>query len=235
MATKKQIDANRRNAKKSTGPRTPEGKRRVSQNAIKHGLCASQVVIPGEDEAEFERLRDGFVETLEPRDEVELALVRQMVTAEWRLRRIDRVESATIKHLLRQRKDIESCRKPEDRTPGDDGDLAKVVIYADAVQGDALSKYARYSNACNRQFHRAYKLLKERPVEPEPEGPGPDKTETDNTKPVSENSYENQRDTAFFTKPNGPHAPPDPQPNPGHQPPETRPSPSSHAKHPIDP
>ena len=66
MATIKQVNANRQNAKKSTGPRTPEGKRRVSQNAIKHGLSASEVVLPGEDAAEFERMRDGFVETLEP-------------------------------------------------------------------------------------------------------------------------------------------------------------------------
>ncbi|MCP5118165.1 MAG: hypothetical protein GY953_45710, partial [bacterium] len=81
MATTKQRNANRQNAKKSTGPRTHEGKRRVSQNALKHGLSASKVVIPGEDVADYERLRDGFVEALEPRDEVELALVRQMVTA----------------------------------------------------------------------------------------------------------------------------------------------------------
>ncbi|MCP5120704.1 MAG: hypothetical protein GY953_58670, partial [bacterium] len=209
-------NANRQNAKKSTGPRTREGKRRVSRNAIKHGLCASQVVIPGEDEAEFERLSAGFVEAIEPRDEVELALVRQMVTAEWRLRRIDRVEAATVKHLLRQRKDMESCRKPEDRTPGDDGDLAKVVVYADAVQGDAISKYARYSNAYNRQFHRAYKLLQARQAE-EPE------LKNCETKPSSDNSHENQRDTAFFTKPNGPHAPPDSPETPGSQPQEGRP------------
>ncbi|MCP5117710.1 MAG: hypothetical protein GY953_43360, partial [bacterium] len=156
MATKKQIDANRRNAKKSTGPRTPEGKRRVSKNALKHGLCASDVVIPGEDEAEFERLGEAFAETLEPRDEVELALVRQMVTAEWRMRRIDRVEATTVKHMIRQRRYVESDRPPEAKTPGDDGDMASITIYADAVQADALSKFARYSNAYNRQFHRAY-------------------------------------------------------------------------------
>ncbi|MCP5117041.1 MAG: hypothetical protein GY953_39965 [bacterium] len=214
MATKKQINANRQNAKKSTGPRTREGKRRVSQNALKHGLSASQVVIPGEDEAELERLGEAFVETLEPRNEVEVALVRQMVTAEWRLRRIDRVEAATVKHLLRQRKDIESCRKPEDRTPGADPDLAKVAIYADAVQGDAISKYARYSNTYHRQFHRAYKLLKERQADPEPEN--------GKTEPISDNYQETQQDTAVFTKPSQPHAPPNQAHNPGNQPQEGR-------------
>ena len=54
MATKKQIQANRNNATKSTGPRTGEGKARVSQNALKHGLLARDAVLPDEDPAEFE-------------------------------------------------------------------------------------------------------------------------------------------------------------------------------------
>ena len=214
MATIKQINANRRNAKKSTGPRTQAGKRRVSQNAIKHGLCAKDVIIPGEDEAEFERLRDGFVDALEPRDEVELALVRQMVAAEWRMRRIDRVETATVEHLIRLRKPFEETRPPEIRIPGDDGDLADVVIYAECVQGDAISKFARYSNAFNRQFHRAYKLLKDRQPDLEPEN--------DETKPISDHPIEIQQDTAVNAKPSGSHAPPDTPENPGAQPQEGR-------------
>ena len=47
MATKAQIKANRENAKKSTGPRTEEGKQRVSLNALKHGLLARDAVLPG--------------------------------------------------------------------------------------------------------------------------------------------------------------------------------------------
>jgi hypothetical protein len=53
MATKAQIRANRRNAQKSTGPRTPQGKAVVSQNAIKHGLFARQDVISSESQADF--------------------------------------------------------------------------------------------------------------------------------------------------------------------------------------
>ena len=219
MATINQINANRRNAKKSTGPRTSQGKRRVSRNAIKHGLSAKEVVPPGEDAEEFERMRDGFVEVLEPRDEVELALVRRMVTAEWRLRRVTRVEAATIQHRLRRERD-HRAKELEGTGEEIDAQIADIVFYAECVQGDAISKYARYSNAFNRQFHRAYKLLNERQVEPEPEMPGPDETENDETKPISGNSPEIQRDTAIFTKPNGPHGPPDSAPNPGTQPQE---------------
>ena len=56
MATLKQFEANRRNAQKSTGPKTPEGKSAVSMNALRHGLRARSVVLPGEDRAEFNQL-----------------------------------------------------------------------------------------------------------------------------------------------------------------------------------
>ncbi len=224
MATEKQTNANRQNAKKSTGPRTREGKRRVSRNALKHGLSASQVLMPGEDQAEFERLRDGFVDVLDPRDEVELALVRQMVSAEWRLRRIDRLEASTVKHCMRLRKPFELKEPPDRRIPGTpeelDAQLADIVFYAECVQGDAISKYARYSSIYTRQFHRARKLLKEKQAEAEM----PEPTETDNgsTKPISDNFQEIQQDTAAFTKSSQPHGPPDPAQDPGNQPQEGR-------------
>ena len=55
MTSEAQMKASRENAKKSTGPRTPEGKARASKNALKHGLMAQDAVIPGEDPAEFDR------------------------------------------------------------------------------------------------------------------------------------------------------------------------------------
>ena len=56
MTTDKQIEANRRNAEKSTGPRSEEGKARSSMNAIKHGLRAEQPVILGENPADYQRV-----------------------------------------------------------------------------------------------------------------------------------------------------------------------------------
>ena len=55
MTTNAQIKANRNNAKKSTGPRTEQGKARVAKNALKHGLLARDTVLPGEDAADFDR------------------------------------------------------------------------------------------------------------------------------------------------------------------------------------
>ena len=51
MTTARQIVANRRNARKSTGPRTPAGKAIVRKNALKHGLLSREVILPDEDEA----------------------------------------------------------------------------------------------------------------------------------------------------------------------------------------
>ena len=50
MTSEKQIQANRRNAHKSTGPKTPEGKAAVRLNSNKHGLRSQEVLLPGEDE-----------------------------------------------------------------------------------------------------------------------------------------------------------------------------------------
>jgi hypothetical protein len=56
MASLKQIEANRRNALKSTGPRTPRGKAAVRMNALRHGLRARSLVIPGENPADYHQL-----------------------------------------------------------------------------------------------------------------------------------------------------------------------------------
>ena len=93
MATKAQIRANRENAKKSTGPRTNEGKQRSAQNPLKHGLLARDAVLPGEDPADFDRQLCDFEDTIEPKNALEFALVRQIADAEWRMRRLTRLET----------------------------------------------------------------------------------------------------------------------------------------------
>lgn len=64
MTSQNQTDANRRNAQKSTGPRTAAGRKRSSQNALKHGLCSTGIVLPGEDEREIEEHRRELYESL---------------------------------------------------------------------------------------------------------------------------------------------------------------------------
>jgi hypothetical protein len=87
MATEAQIAANRLNAQKSTGPRTPEGKTVVSQNAVKPGLLARAAVLPGEEWEEFTCYREEMLEELYPDGVQEAELAGRIVDLSWRLRR----------------------------------------------------------------------------------------------------------------------------------------------------
>jgi hypothetical protein len=99
MSSQKQIDANRRNALKSTGPKTEEGKAQSSMNALRHGLTAAQAVLPHENEDDYEKLRDGMLESYAPENPAELAIVEELVNANWRLLRLHRVETQYWGHL----------------------------------------------------------------------------------------------------------------------------------------
>jgi len=93
MATKKQLAANRRNAQKSTGPKTPGGKAVSSKNSIRHGLLARDVILKDEDQRAFEAMQTALVEELRPLGEIERQLVDRIIGALWRLRRLGRVEA----------------------------------------------------------------------------------------------------------------------------------------------
>src|SRR5215204_5693864 len=93
MASKKQIQANRRNALKSTGPKTPEGKALARLNATKHGLLSQEVLLPGEDEDALKELAERLRAELQPVGEMESLQVERIINAVWRLRRLSRVEA----------------------------------------------------------------------------------------------------------------------------------------------
>jgi hypothetical protein len=93
MATQPQIDANRANAQKSTGPRTPEGRAAVRQNALKHGLTSMSPVAPGEDPAEFLQFLAYWTQSYLPIGPAEEEVLRTAVVASWRLRRIPAIEA----------------------------------------------------------------------------------------------------------------------------------------------
>ena len=93
MTSEKQAQANRRNALKSTGPKTPEGKAAVRLNANKHGLRSQEVLLPGEDEETLKELDENLRAELQPLGELENLLVDGIIAAHWRLRRLRRVEA----------------------------------------------------------------------------------------------------------------------------------------------
>src|SRR5215212_7286407 len=94
MTSQRQIEANRRNATSSTGPRTARGKAVVALNAVQHGLLSRQAVIQGESEAELVELGKRLRGQLVPSGELELLLVvDRIVSTVWRLRRVISLET----------------------------------------------------------------------------------------------------------------------------------------------
>jgi hypothetical protein len=100
MATRAQNAANRRNAKKSTGPRTDEGKQKSSRNALKWGLSSPHgaVVLPTESPEEFDAFCDALLADLKPVGAIEEELARGVVEECWRLRRPPKIERGILAH-----------------------------------------------------------------------------------------------------------------------------------------
>src|SRR6202521_1515599 len=105
MATEKQFEANRQNAQKSTGPKTPEGRAAVRLNGVKHGLTAETIVLKGESEADFTALFDSLEAEHDPVTPTEEALVVQLAMSTWRLRRLYHVEAGFYAFKLKDTAD----------------------------------------------------------------------------------------------------------------------------------
>jgi len=96
MATIKQIEANRRNALQSTGPKTTEGKAAVRLNALRHGLRARTVVLTGENQEEFEQLCDDLQDEWRHKSRTEQFYVEQMAVSQWKLNRMETAERSVF-------------------------------------------------------------------------------------------------------------------------------------------
>ena len=102
MSSLKQIEANRLNALKSTGPRTEEGKRRSRCNAIRHGLTAETVISDLEDCHDYEAFEAAVISDYDAESAVERELVLRLASVLWRLRRATGIETALFEFVMRQ-------------------------------------------------------------------------------------------------------------------------------------
>ncbi len=165
MATEKQIAANRRNAKKSTGPRTKQGKAISSQNGLKHGLLAKNIIIPTESKAEFNLHRDEVLSDLKPVGPMESIIANRIVELSWRLSRSSRFLAATITTMDKENasKPLTALRQSMIRralgqsSPTDVPHVPKPVLklgrliikdFSDARVLDRLSRYERRTVYC---------------------------------------------------------------------------------------
>jgi hypothetical protein len=146
MASEAQITANRRNAQKSTGPRTAEGKAAVAQNALRHGLTARQVVCFDEKAQDFAAYHEALRAAFDPADAIEEQLVERIALCAWRMRRLSRIEARLIDSY-------EGC---DIRVYGTQ--LATVIDRAP----HGLATLSRYEAALDRALQRAHLMLERR-------------------------------------------------------------------------
>ncbi len=157
MLTEKQIEANRRNAKQSTGPRTDEGKQRVSQNALKHGLFSKRTVIPGEDPDDFDSLLTEYERVFQPTNVAEDALVRQIADADWRLRRISTLEDTFLESEVEQRRAYRKSCNPNESPRTDNQMLGEIMRF----HNKDLDHFVRYHAHFSRRHFQAIKQLEQ--------------------------------------------------------------------------
>ncbi len=96
MTTTAKIEANRRNATHSTGPRTAAGKALARYNAVRHGALTAAPLVPGEDVAAWDQHREGVVASVGPVGRLEVALADRVALTLWRLDRVARYEAAAV-------------------------------------------------------------------------------------------------------------------------------------------
>src|SRR5437763_12679320 len=102
MTTFKQIEANRRNARRSTGPITEEGKLRSRRNAVRHGLTAETVIGALEDTDDYKAFEAAVIADYDAQSAVERELVLRLASLLWRIRRATTMETGLFEIQARQ-------------------------------------------------------------------------------------------------------------------------------------
>ena len=153
--SEKKRAANRANARRSTGPRTPAGKAAAARNALVHGLTARNVVLQNEDFDEFKRFGRRLLGELRPTGVLQEELAAEIVNVSWKLRRVPNVETELMitRHARRNWDDDEDWRDwdernqkvigqsddPEEMPPPLPGQPGPFSLGADGVLEAALS------------------------------------------------------------------------------------------------
>ena len=150
MTSTKQVMANRRNAEKSTGPKSTDGKALVRYNALKHGLTARHAVLPDEDVETFTALCDALCAELEPAGALQWCLFDVMLAKLWRLRRAVRIEG----EILQRDRDVLSA-------VGDNQYSLGLTFIRDCNQAESLLKLTRYEVTLENSFKKTLDHLRE--------------------------------------------------------------------------
>src|SRR5262249_54170680 len=184
MPTEKQLAANRRNAQKSTGPQTADGKSRAALNALKSGIYAESLLLPGEKLEDLRTLIDEYYLCYTPRTPAARNAVDNLIRAEWLARRLSRIDTQILAHEI--------------------GDLWKPV--AGVTEGQAFSKsrptmqrIQQRITATDHLYHRNLKLLQTLQPDLDPESDSPSESDLSTTEPTDLTAE--TEELALFQKP----------------------------------
>ncbi len=200
MATEKQVEANRRNAARSTGPITEMGKAQARLNALKHGLRSMILdILPHEDPAEFADRVEAWFKVHAPRNEEEARLVHQAATLSWKLDRAVLYEQAQLGDRVKQ---SVSVPLKEDASQGNAEHRilmsARIASFNESIEGERIR---RYMFALNRELNQTLEhlaKLREREARASRQAPPVD----------TQSSTEPQTRTSVPTEPRPAPAPP---------------------------
>ena len=139
------------------GPRTPWGKARSSQNAVKHGLCAQAAIIEGEDPVELEAMHAEFLNDERPQTATERLLVERIVMAGWRLRRAGRYEAhlVTANLAIVRRQRVQNGKWKRDKDTQAEAELDRPRAIHLMLAGRAHAQMVRHETALGRELYKA--------------------------------------------------------------------------------
>ncbi len=180
MVSNRQIEANKRNAQRSTGPKTKVGKSRSRLNARKHGLTSKMLIIVGECADEFDELRAELLEQFDPQSAFECELVERVAGLLWRLRRMPFFEAAILdarQATVTQDMRIDAAFQPRREYAQEEGegdndeddetsDLQHSIyigrsLIKDGRSGDVLGKLSRYETTLMNNLRKTLQMLEE--------------------------------------------------------------------------
>jgi hypothetical protein len=153
--TLSRAEASRINGAKSHGPKTEDGRRAASLNAIKHGLTAETVVLPNESEEEYQADLHAYLQHFAPANKPEIDLVLQLASAQWRLARYTAVEMSLFDIQM------EKSRKYIDKEWKNIDESRRVALAFQALSGahSPLALLNRYQARLHHEYQRILKAL----------------------------------------------------------------------------
>ena len=154
MSTQAQIDANRKNAQNSSGPRTDAGKAASSLNAVTHGFTGTALLLTAAEKKAFEAFRESMLQHYDPKTPAEEATALSAIQTKFRIGQIQTTESGVYAIGRMQFAEQFSQLPEEEADP-----LIRAFTYR--ANAKELDRLHRYENRLTRQYEKEIAQLEQ--------------------------------------------------------------------------